>query len=419
MLRIAFIDHAYHKITKSADFFVDLLKARFDVTHFYDGVQSHDFVSDIVLAEFDIIVLWQTEYLAPFFLASGQRVVCVPMYDGVSQVPDYYWHHMRQARIISFCDAIHRRVNHLGLTSLPVKYMKDPAKYTATQDYASPRVVFWQRMPEHGIDAKLVRKIIGKDVPLHVHDAPDLVAPGKYDPPEATTISHFELRENMLSKAMNWGNVFICPRYAEGIGMAMLEALGRGMVVIAHDQPTQNEYIENGKTGFLVDFTKILAGNESAAPVTFDIDPIFLSEDEVPQADTRSPVRTLSEMGHAARETALALYAKWQLSETDILDFVEETPRPTGIRLSPKKRAQLARETELWHHHPREVIRLMGYWEDNGICLQDYKLMGKAQKKRIRRRQSLWFHGLRRAYWALKAFLNRSRRLKHLVKSRL
>ena len=31
MLRIAFIDHAYHQVTKSAHFFVDLLRERFDL----------------------------------------------------------------------------------------------------------------------------------------------------------------------------------------------------------------------------------------------------------------------------------------------------------------------------------------------------------------------------------------------------
>lgn len=426
MLRVAFIDHAYHKNTKSADFFVDLLKTRFDVTHYYDGVQSHDFVSDIVLADFDIIVLWQTEYLAPFFLASGQRVVCVPMYDGVANVPDFYWHHMRQARIISFCKEVHGRVNHLGLTSLPVQYMKDPGKYTVITDYSAPRVVFWQRMPQHGIDSKLVRKIVGEGVALHVHNAPDLVSSLKYPTPEADVTTYFDRDKNRLAEAMDWGNVFVCPRYAEGIGMAMLEAMARGMIIVAHDAPTQNEYVIQDKTGFLIDITAIRAGEDDHLPLAF-------GADQLPEDAANRPAPTIfnswssendivphfTSMGRAARDEAERLYKKWKKSELEILDFIEETAHPTGIKMSDSKRAHLARETELWHHHPREFIRRMGYWEDHGICLQDHKVMRKPQKKRMRMRQSWWFRGLRRVYWRLKAMIRSYRWIRNVVKSRL
>lgn len=421
MLRIAFIDHPYHQVTKSADFFVDLLRKRFDVRHYYAGIQTADFANDIVMGDFDIIVLWQTEYLAPFFLAEGQRVVVVPMFDGAGQSPDYYWHHMRQARVINFSKSLHDRISGLGLTSMAVQYMKDPAKYPPTADYSIPRAVFWQRLPEHGLDSTMARRLVGEEALLHVHNAPDNVPSSKYPTPEANIVSYFDLEVNALAKAMEWGNIFVCPRYAEGIGMAMLEALARGMVVIAHDSPTHSDYLTEGKTGFLADFQHL-----NTQPLPLDLG--FSSPPTAPSAaealyigwsSEAQPRNAFTQIGQAARKQAIKTYEEWLLAEDSILDFIEETPQPTGIRISKANRAYLARETELWHQQARVFIERMGYWEDNGICLQDRKLQRRPEKKRMKRRQTWAFKAMRFTFRRLKSVLNRARRIKRAIWSRL
>ena len=48
-------------------------------------------------------------------------------------------------------------------------------------------------------------------------------------------------------------NVFFAPRRYEGIGMSFLEAMSLGMAVISPDNPTMNEYISSGETGYLYD----------------------------------------------------------------------------------------------------------------------------------------------------------------------
>jgi hypothetical protein len=474
MQRIAFIDHAYHQVTKSANFFVDLLRTRFDVSVYYDGIQSQSFVNDIVMAKFDIIVLWQTEHLAPYFIAADQRVVCIPMYDGAGQAPHHYWHQMRQARHINFCQHLHNHVCTLGLVSLPVQYMKNPADFTPVSDYSTARVVFWQRRPEHGLTAARVRRMIGPDAYLHVHNAPDLASPEQFPAREANTVSFFDLDRNALAEAMDRGNVFVCPRLTEGIGMAMIEAMARGMVIIAHDAPTQNEYVIDGVNGFLVDATQPnlpswpldlttpedtseaqkrrrtrkkmrrrarKAAEAARAAWTMPMVPLTegavadewqiagppgtwpepgiahlstISLDEDPNGPS-----ALERMGPAARDRAQAMYEDWLDRQTDILDFIEETPRPTGLKISKDKLDFLARETELWHHHPQAFIANMAYWESRGIVLQDRQRLPRHVRKRMRHRRSLWFRGLRVTFHQFKALRNRYRYVRDTIRRRL
>lgn len=453
MQRIAFIDHAYHRVTRSADFFVEVLRERFDVTVYYAGTQAADLADDIVMAGFDIVVLWQSEYLAPVFLAAGQRTVCVPMYDGTGLAPAHFWQHMAQTRVISFCHAMHLRLSGMGLNSIPVKYMKNPLTFEPVTDYSTPRAVFWQRLPERGLHAPRVREMLGGGTALHVHNAPDLASPEDYPAlPAADTVSYFDLERNVLADAMAEANIFVAPRYAEGIGMAMLEAMARGMVVIAHDAPTHNEYIRHGANGLLTDLSEDgnlswpidLTGTSPQSKPRRDhpglgfkarttarlrdtaerhvgaavnrlmateaagrVDPRVLKvlgqvmgDPQLTGPGRRAPdaadvAAHMERMGEAARASAATLHTRWAGGLRDMLDFIEETPRPTGVRLSRGARAKLARDTELWLSDPERMIALMHRWEAHGIVLRDRSEMTLRERLTLRARQTVLWRGVR------------------------
>ena len=46
-------------------------------------------------------------------------------------------------------------------------------------------------------------------------------------------------------------NIYIAPRKIEGIGISFLEAMAMGMVVIAYNNGTMNEYIKHDYNGYL------------------------------------------------------------------------------------------------------------------------------------------------------------------------
>ena len=86
-------------------------------------------------------------------------------------------------------------------------------------------------------------------------------------------------------------NIFIAPRKFEGVGVSFLEAMARGIVVIAPDNPTMNEYIEHNKNGYLYDWK----------------DPKAISLENLPQ------------LRGSLRVQALEKYQLWKKSKSKLL----------------------------------------------------------------------------------------------------
>jgi hypothetical protein len=307
-LRILFVDHAFHKTTRSSDFFRSLLERHFVMdTVYFDPRDEKGMTSLRVPQGIGLVVLWQMDFLAPLFLAQGVPTVVVPMFDGSSQLPDLHWIWAQQARFINFSRWMHDRVHSMGGTSLLVKYFLPPVPESKRARFDGLRVLLWQRRPEDGINLGLVERMFGGQLKsVHVHNVPD-------DPEVDTsfylrrsldtyalTISSWFPDRTGFERLLDTHNVLIAPRMSEGIGMTMLEAFSRGMLVLAADAPTHDEYIANHLNGVL--FNVHVSGwtDFSEAPA----------------------------MGELAWRTAAEGFARWKAKEVEIVDFVRSTPRP-------------------------------------------------------------------------------------------
>jgi hypothetical protein len=265
MRRILFVDHPFHGRTASSAFFADLLRERFEVDAVAFDPQRPDRDLLAVAPGYFAAVLWQLDYLAPIFLGQGLRTLVIPMYDGSANLSDEHWLAARGGAFLNFSRALHERIRMLGLPSKLVKYFPPPAREDALPSFDTLRGFLWLRRPEEGIDVPLVARLFGNQLSaLHVHNAPDNPYRTQADaglaaawPFTITQSTWFERGEDYLARLADC-NVFIAPRAAEGIGMAMLEAMARGMLVLANDQPTHNEYICNWVNGVL--FNKDAAG---------------------------------------------------------------------------------------------------------------------------------------------------------------
>ncbi|MEE7503789.1 glycosyltransferase [Methylobacterium mesophilicum] len=257
MRKLLFLDHKYHEITKSSSFFIEILRREFEVDQYYvDPDIGVDDSLVLRLADYELVVVWQMDYLASAICALGKRVVVVPMYDGSGSMPDMHWALLREATFINFSLAMHERTRLMGCKSYLVKYFLPPCAAEDRASFDKINVFFWQRRPDHGINIQFVDRLLGESCDrIHLHDAPDvdvghsnkIARPVSYDLTTSTWFPSKKHYEDTLREC----NVFVCPRSAEGIGVAMLEAMAKGMLVIANDQPTNNEYISNWVNGIL------------------------------------------------------------------------------------------------------------------------------------------------------------------------
>ena len=272
MTRVLFVDHAMHRATESSGFFTSLLETRFEVSRLYVSPNGRHAFDWQFVAGFDIVVLWQMDYLAPLFLARGHRTVVVPMYDGSAGLPQVHWACAAGAGFVNFSRALHERVRLLGLDSLLVKYFPEAVAEAELPNFDGLRAFLWQRRPEDGITADLVGRLLGSQMDsLHVHNVPDDPAmTARFPPPSSigdapVTVSEWFADRAGYYRVLRDCNVFVCPRMAEGIGMAMVEAMARGMLVVANDLPSHNEYVCNWVNGVLFDTAQVGEANFGAA----------------------------------------------------------------------------------------------------------------------------------------------------------
>ena len=313
--KILFIDHELHIHTKSSDFFLTLLRRHFVVDVLYVLPESlrGSYWGD--LSDIDIVVLWQVDYLAPLFLAQAKPVVIIPMFDASGSHSDLHWLCSLGGRFINFSRTLHETIRMLGGESLLLKYFLTPGSQAEMASFEKLRVFLWLRRPEEGIDYELARKLLRRDiVGIHVHNHPD--QPGRTRLPlefeesdgiNITTSNWFRYKVDYLS-ALKQCNIFMCSRLSEGIGISMLEAMSYGMLVVANNLPTHNEYISDGINGLLF---------EKDRPTTLDL-------------------TNAERMGRMAHDTVVEGRRRWDAKEDEIVEFISST----DCKYRPNKRLE-------------------------------------------------------------------------------
>ena len=303
MKKALFVDHAFHRKTRSADFFIEIVKQGFEVEVYYLTPEEEPDTGILAAAaDADVVLLWQMDFLAPLFLAMGKPTIVIPMYDGSAGMPDIHWIFAGGARFVNFSLRLNERIRMLGGDTMLVRYFPPPVAESELPRFDQLGAFFWQRRPDHGIDFNYISALIGSELDsFHLHNAPDIDGSFRVSVPsdasyQFTESSWFKDRGDYQA-CLASANIFVAPRVAEGIGMALLEAMSRGMLVLAHDAPTNNEYVSNGLNGVL--FNKDLP----AVPVYFRGD--------------------AARMGRLAWKTVVDGHKKWLASHSDILAWID------------------------------------------------------------------------------------------------
>lgn len=318
-MRIAFLDLPFHERTGSSRFFREFLNTMGSVETHYIHFNEKHILKELIEADYDLYVLWQLEPFVPFLVYHQCRVALVPMYDGCHGLGKEYWQTMRGARSINFSRALTEEQAGSGVQSLTLQYFPNPVDYTVKNDFSKGQALFWQRRPEHGLTAEFADILLGDNVDsIHVHNAPDSGFADRWPVMRRQTESRWRPDPHYFNDLMDQHNVFLAPRIAEGIGMAVLEAMARGMFVIAADAPTANEYMTHNFNGYLF-------------PVDFIHKPAQL---HFSMADAKR-------MGAMARETIEAGYWKLRNRDDEVRDFLSSIPRPGRPYIANKREERL------------------------------------------------------------------------------
>lgn len=299
--KIAYIGHSYHNKTKSTGFLLDYLNQFCDVEIILDESwrgQGYEYPDLSFIDRSYLGVIFFQNLPNPDVLKkiNNDNIIFFPMYDGVRH--DYaFWNEYYDLKIVNFSSTLHKKLAKWGFDSIGVQFFPKPQDFFPGEKNS---VFFWQRLTS--ININIISKLFG-DVKLkiHMHKAIDpnqqLVEPSKEQENKynITYSEWFDTREEM-QELIKENGLYIAPREFEGIGMSFLEAMSMGKAVVAVDNPTMNEYIEHGKTGYLFDLKN---------PKKIDF-----SDIEQVQKNTYDYMK--------------AGYEKWEREKHGIIDFIEK-----------------------------------------------------------------------------------------------
>ena len=257
-MNVAFLANSFHlKETKSADFFINLLRTSFgDVK----VIPHKEAWAELPKNRWDLIVVWQHRYLREELEAFGaERVVLVPMYDD-TPLDEEFWRKYRNFKVFCFSSTLERLLVSYGLIAWGVRYYPDPQTLPTTRWQGGLRGFFWPRTG--AIDWPLVRRLIGDTTfeCMHLHWTPAVSGGNLSHPLEDVEGSGIPVEVSSWFRSagdyrslLAASNVFFASRVAEGIGMSFLEAMAMGLCVVAPRAPTMCEYIQDSVNGLLYD----------------------------------------------------------------------------------------------------------------------------------------------------------------------
>ena len=314
--KVVFVDHSYHKKTHSGDFLRDALRLKFDLIDLWDdkwGSSMELVVEKINSFNADFVVFFQSILSKNELIQINAPVIWVPMYDAIVNMPSYKLHELSTIpiKIISFSKNLTKKFRLIGFDVFEAQYYHDPTSYIQTKDYSSIGVFLWQRqnLITYSTLLDLLKNNEIKRIILRINPDPGykMVFPISQEIKKHNiTIVKGHISRDKYISLLDECNVYIAPRKIEGIGHSFLEAMAKGMIVVAYNQPTMNEYIVNGVNGFLF---------SDKQNIIFDKE-------------------RLGKIGKNARETSRVGFFDWVKNVPKMCDYISEEKKFSKPKLT-------------------------------------------------------------------------------------
>ena len=303
---LAYVDHSFHKISKSTVFLRDILSSQFEITEYWDDSwNGGNPVSIDELNKHDYVVFFQTINPISELQKIHGKIIWVPMYD--SENFNYlYWKiiSVLPIKIISFSKKIYNHCKNNNIDVLYLKYFIEPKDIESSSLKQGNHFFFWYR---GGINFDNIKKIIKpQDVNSFTYKstpdpkkAKEVISEKDKQDYKMNIIESDFIPKKEYNDLLSKCNIFIAPRKKEGVGLSFLEAIATGKCVISYDDATMNEYITHNKTGYLFN-----------------------------NGDSFIKLNELSDIIKNSKELAVSGYAEWQNSIKNINPFVYSLTPP-------------------------------------------------------------------------------------------
>lgn len=308
--KILYVGHSFHQKTLSTKFFIDILKDNFVVDFIWTLPSSVKFElkEEIFDNNYKALIFFQVIPEVSFLKKLiCKNIILIPMYDNNLKISYLEWAKYKDFKFINFSKSLYQKLDFLGLkNNLYLQYSPEIDNFyiSSKKDRKKFDVFFWQRSDD--INWNLVKKLLNPDFinSVHMHriekneekdkwfDKPSLEDIKQFN---ITFTSWFEDKEEMLSYVKNC-DIFIAPRFYEGIGQAFIEAMTLGKCVIAPDLPTHNEYIQNNVNGLLYN--------------PHDINSVDISN--------------CIKLGENAKESMKRIRINWENNQSKIKEFIDK-----------------------------------------------------------------------------------------------
>lgn len=251
---LAFVDHPFHKKTKSGNFLREIFKKKFRIKNYWKS-------------EFTIYELKRYKYIFFFqnFLSMSEilklknsLIVWAPMYDSLTNFDPNIWEicsKFNNIKILSFSNEITKLCKKHKLNYLNCKFYLPPQKKINRQKKLN--IFFWYRGQINlydwikFFDLRDINKIFFYHLVDPYFKEFKIKKLDRHKFKINFIKGNFKKRESLYLKKIKDSDVFVAPRKKEGIGMSFLEALSFSKFIVGYKDSTMSEYINNHKIGFL------------------------------------------------------------------------------------------------------------------------------------------------------------------------
>ena len=256
--KLAFVDHNYHKKTRSGDFLREIFSEYFIIDDYWWSLSEETKLIKY-LKNYENIFFFQT--LIPSYdllKLRGRNLMWAPMYDNLPF--DWkYWKKIKYTNIklLCFSKKVKLHVDKLGCRNIGLKYFFRPKEIKFKTPQKNLNIFFWYRNDLKlndwiGLfDLTKINKIIYLDCPDPGKKSEefDKITLDKY---KIELVKKPFLPPTQYIEYVKNCDVYISPRKQEGIGMGFLEAISMGKYIVSNDDSTMNEYITDKRIGFLI-----------------------------------------------------------------------------------------------------------------------------------------------------------------------